>query len=75
MSKNAEPTNLAEVIRRTFRKSGMSMKQLSERADVPYASVHGLIQHNRDVTLSTTSRLCGALGLELRPVRRGERKT
>jgi predicted transcriptional regulator len=69
------PNNeMATVLRAAFRKSGLSIKQLSERSGVPYASVHGIVTGNRDPILSTVSRLGKVLGLKLQPVRRVKRK-
>ncbi len=62
----------ADLIRATFRKSGLSMKQLSEQAGCPYASIHGLINSTRDPALSTADKVCKVLGLTL--VRRRKRK-
>ena len=62
--------DLGETIRRTFRKSGLSMKQLSERAGVPYAGIHGLIVGNSDARLSTASKVCKVLRLQLAPEKR-----
>ncbi|UCC31268.1 MAG: helix-turn-helix transcriptional regulator [Phycisphaerales bacterium] len=66
-----QPKNdLADLIRARFRESGLSIKQLAERAGVPYASVHGFTVGTRDPVLSTVSKLCKVLGLELRSKRR-----
>ena len=72
MMMNPRQNNMGEIIRRRFRESELSIKRLSELADVPYASVHGLIQSERDIALSTASKLCAVLGLELQHV--GKRK-
>ncbi len=64
---------MGDLIRATFRKSGLSVNELSHRSGVPYASVHGLIAGTRDPALSTADKICKVLGLELRPVRRGKR--
>ena len=61
---------MLSLIRETFERSGLSMKRLSVNAGVPYAAVHGLIRGSRDPQLTTASRLCRVLGLELRPVQR-----
>ena len=66
--------DLADRIRTAFRKSGLSMKQLSERSGVYYSAVHGFIGGTRDPSLSTASKLCKALELELRQARRNKRK-
>ena len=69
------PSNeMAELLRATFRKSGLSIKQLSDRSGVLYASAHAIINGYRDPALSTVAKLCKVLGLELRPVRRGKGK-
>ncbi len=72
---NSTPKNpMGDLIRATFRKSGLSVNELSHRSGVPYASVHGLIAGTRDPALSTADKICKVLGLKLSPVRRGKRK-
>ena len=66
--------DLAETIRKAFRKSGMSMLALSKKTGVPYAGIHGLMNGTSDARLSTASKVCNFLGLRLRAVRRGTRK-
>lgn len=63
---------MAKLIRAAFRKSGLSMKKLSERSGVPYATVHGVIQGYRDPALSSVERMCDVLRLEL--VARGRKR-
>ncbi len=71
----ANPKNaLAELIRRRFRATGWSILQLAKRSDVRYSAAHGFVTGDRDIVLSTAAKLCKALGLELRPGRRGKRK-
>lgn len=67
-------SDMGELIRERFRRSGFSIKQLAERAGVPYAGAHGVVNGTRDPVLSTADKLCKALGLELRPVRRRKQK-
>ena len=67
-------SEMAELIRERFRKSGLSIRQLAIRANVPYAAAHGFVSGTRDPLLSTVDRLCKVLGLELRPARRGKTK-
>lgn len=63
---------MLETIRRAFRDSDLSMKQLAERAGVPYASIHGMIRNpDRDPKLSTVVRVCRVLGLDLKRTRKG----
>ena len=66
--------SMGNLIRSTFARSGMSIKQLAKRADVAYATAHGLIRGSLNPSLTVVERICTALNLELRPVRRGERK-
>jgi plasmid maintenance system antidote protein VapI len=67
--KNRPETQLSKRIQRAFHRSGMSIKQLTERSGCTYSSVHGFITADRDITVSTASKLCQVLGLELRQVR------
>ena len=55
----------AEAVRRAFRKSGMSIKRLSESSRTPYSGVHRFLNVDADVRTSTLTRLAKALGLEL----------
>lgn len=55
----------ARKIRQAFKKSGMSIKRLSDNASVPYAAVHGFIKGTKDPLLSTTVKLCRVLDLTL----------
>lgn len=62
----------AEEVRRKFRTSGMSIKQLAESSGTPYSGVHRFLNLDADVRTSTLRRLAEALGLELmvRPKRK-----
>ena len=63
----AHPDNvMANLIRKRFKQSGLSIKRLSELSGVPYAGCHATIGGTRDPALSTAARLCKVLGLELR---------
>ncbi len=66
--------SMGNLIRSTFARTGMSIKQLSKRADVGYATAHGLIRGTLNPSLSIVERICWVLELELRPVRRGKVK-
>lgn len=66
MPKNDKRDNdWARLIRSEFKKSGLSMKQLSDKAGVHYASIHGFLATGKDPRLSTTRKICGVLGLVL----------
>ena len=56
---------MIEILKKAYAESGLSMKALSERSGVPYASVHGTLVGNRDPQLSTVERLSRVLGLDL----------
>lgn len=58
--------DLSDIIRSTFEASGMSIKRLAEQSGVPYAAVYGLIHGTNDARLSTATKICRVLGLELR---------
>ena len=72
--KSTPKNGMGDLIRETFRKSGLSVNQLALQSKVPYATVHGVVAGTRDPALSTVDKLCRVLGLELRAVRRGKRK-
>lgn len=65
-----DKNEMADLIQRTFRKSGLSIKRLSVLSGVPYASAYGVVNEGRDPALSTAAKLCRTLRLELRPVAR-----
>lgn len=56
---------MIKILKQAYTKSGLSMKALSERSGVPYASVHATFTGDRDPQLSTVERLSRVLGLEL----------
>lgn len=74
MSMVSKSTNMAELIRRAFRESGMSIKALSDASGTRYASCHGFFATgDRDPQLSTIEAWCRVLGLELRTTKRKRR--
>lgn len=48
--------------------SGLSMLEISKRANVPYSAVHGFMTSDRRLSLRSGAKLAAMLGLELRPV-------
>jgi len=70
MSETTNKTDLAEQLRDAFAKSGLSRFELARRSAVPYSVVHRFMGGDRGITLDTASRLCEALGVELRPRRK-----
>ena len=66
--------SMGNLIRSTFARSGMSIRELSKRADIAYATAHGMIRGTLNPSLTIVERICTVLDLELRPVRRSKRK-
>jgi len=63
---------MEEIIRERFRKSGLSIKRLTDLAESPYASVHDFLVGKGTVTLPTADKLCRVLGLVLVKQKRGK---
>ncbi len=63
-------SNIEKQLREAARKSGLSMKRISDETGIPYAAVHGFVARDRSVLLSTASKLAKLLGLELKPIGR-----
>ena len=62
----SNPDNeLADVIHTAFQASGLSVRRLAVESDVAYASAHGFLVGNCDISLGTAARICKALGLRL----------
>ena len=61
---------LRAAILAAFKNSGLSRFAWARQAEVDYSVVHGFVAGSRDVTLRSASRMCGVLGLELRPKRK-----
>ena len=66
--------DLAEQLRKAVADAGLNPYQLAKRAGLPYAVAHGFLAGTRDMQLSSASKVCRLLGLELRSVQRGTRK-
>ncbi len=64
---------MAELIRWTFRESGMSLKRLSDESGTRYASVHAFFTAERDPQLSTIEAWSRVLGLQLVSKKRKDR--
>ncbi len=74
MSASERQVDLAKQLRRAIVKSGLNRLQLAKRSGVPYSVIHRFMAGNRDPALSTVTKLCRVLGLELRPRRKRARK-
>ena len=50
------------------------MFKVAESCGLRYQTVYGFVKGERDIALSSASKLAELFGLELRPMRRGKRK-
>ena len=66
--------DLEQKLRDEAGRSGLSVLALAKRAGLGYATIHGFIMGDRSISIGSAAKLAAALGLELRPVRRGKRK-
>jgi plasmid maintenance system antidote protein VapI len=62
--------DLAARIRRAIRESDLTPYRIATDADVDRAIMTRFVNGERGLTLTTASRICEVLGLELRPARR-----
>ena len=62
---------LAQQLKAAIARTGLSMLKVSEQTGLRYQTVHGFVKYERDIQLSTASKLAAWLGLELRPKRKG----
>ena len=65
--------DLGGLLRDSIRKSGLSLKRLSDDSGVPYAGLWRIVNDNADPMLSTVSRLSVVLGLTLTTAKRRAR--
>lgn len=56
---------LKDQLQRAVRDSGLSLNALARAAGVPYMALHGLVNHDRAITIDTAGKLCVVLGLHL----------
>ena len=66
--------DLEQQLRNEAQRSGLSVLALAKQAGLGYATTHGFLSGDRSISVSSAARLASALGLELRPLRRGKRK-
>ena len=74
MSKKTDTTDLAAIIRQAIAERGLSMLAVAKQTGLHYASVHGFVGGYRDITLTTATKMCRVLDLELRPKPRQKAK-
>lgn len=66
--------SIEKQLREAAQDSGLSIRQMSLQASIPYAAVHGFVWYDRGVTLTTAAKLASLLGLELKPLGRMRRE-
>lgn len=67
------PKDLADILRRAIRSSGMTALDLAEATGVPQPTITRFLQ-GRDMRLATAQKLCDYFGLELKPKARKRRR-
>ena len=60
--------NLSESLRHAALLTGLSILQISKRADIPYQAAYGFLKSDRDIRISTAAKIAKVVGVELRPV-------
>jgi len=67
--------DLKQTLKAAALASGRSMNSIAKATGLNYQTVHGFLTADRDITISSASRLAELLGLELRraPRRKGGR--
>ncbi|MFQ5464250.1 MAG: hypothetical protein ACE5E5_16700 [Phycisphaerae bacterium] len=65
-----ESDDLCKAIRAAFKRSGWSILKLSKVSGAAYWSTYSCVVHGGSLKTTTASRLCKALGLELRAVKK-----
>lgn len=73
-AKRKQKTDLAADIRRAIKERGLSAYRVAKDSGIDRAVAVRFINGERGLTLDTASRICGMLGLELRPVQRRRAK-
>jgi plasmid maintenance system antidote protein VapI len=60
----------SEALRKAIAKDGRPFRQIAKSAKLPASVITRFINRERDLTARSLDRICGELGLELRPVKR-----
>ncbi|MBN1346695.1 MAG: helix-turn-helix domain-containing protein [Phycisphaerae bacterium] len=71
MSKS-KPKSFSDVMRDAIRRDGRSIYRLALDCGVNQAMLGRFMREERGLNLDTAEKVCRALGLELRPVKRKE---
>jgi hypothetical protein len=73
MAKKKEP-GLTEQLRTAIRESGLTLTELSKRADLALPMLTRFVKGERGLTLASAEKVCEALRLRLAPDRRPKAK-
>jgi DNA-binding phage protein len=70
----ADRSSFPEIIREAIRRDGRTLYRLARDSGVNSAVLGRFMRGERDFNLRTAERVCKAIGLELRPLRKGKPK-
>ena len=70
MSKLNKHSELADRVREAMAASGVSRAEIARLTGLSYSVVHGAAAGTRDITAKTVTLILGAIGLEVRIVRK-----
>ena len=70
MARRIDEHDIGAVLRDAFRRSGRSIKSVSDEGHIPYAGLHGFLTGNADIKISTASRMAKVLGLVMTKAKR-----
>ena len=70
MANEERQDGLADQLRAAIAESGLTRAEIARRTGLSYSIVHAFVAGPRDITVGTATRLCEALGLEVRLVPR-----
>ena len=64
-------TDMSGRLLKAYKASGWTRHKLSKVSGVPYATIFGWVAGKRRLMLDSANRIADALGLELKPKRKG----
>ena len=67
--------HISERLKRAIRESGMSRYAISQASGVDQATLSKFMSGQRGLTLDSVDKLAGVLGLEIRLIAKGKRKS
>lgn len=66
--------NPNEALRDAIRRDGRSLNRIAQAAEIDVGQLSRFMRGTRGLTLDTVIQVCGALGVEIRFVRRRDKK-